>query len=263
MVITSRFAWFSRSWLAVFLGASLVLAGCGGEDGDDDDKGEKGDDGSEVEQPGATNVTIITSSPEGICNLAAGPFSATIDNPWFALPAGQVAELRGEEDGAKVYLRMTVKDETLDVAGVSTRVLEEYEENDGEIVEISQNYFAQAADGSVCYFGEDVDIYENGKVTAHDGAWRAGDGVNQPGIQMPAKPVVGLSYAQEVAPGLAEDHADHIAAGEQTDTPYGTFDDTLRVREWSTLEPDDVSMKVYAYGVGLIVDDGLSLETLQ
>jgi len=90
----------------------------------------------------------------------------------------------------------------------------------------------------------------------------AGNGENQPGIQLPASPVLGMSYSQELAPGLAEDHADHIAAGEETETTYGTYADTIRVREWSTLEPDSVGIKVYGYGVGLLVDDGLSLETL-
>ena len=43
---------------------------------------------------------------------------------------------------------------------------------------------------------------------------------------MPAEPVLGLSYAQEVAPGLAEDHADHIAAGEETETAVGYQSDS-------------------------------------
>jgi hypothetical protein len=243
-------------WLFT-LALSVGTAGC--EDSNDEDQAH--DDGSE--SAGApSSVTVITSSPEGICNLGAGHFSASIDNPWFPLPAGQVAELRGEEDGEKVYLRMTVAADSVEIAGVATRVLEEYEEHDGEVVEISQNYFAQALDGTVCYFGEDVDIYEDGVVTAHDGAWRAGEGLNQPGIQMPAHPEPGMSYGQELAPGLAEDHADHVTSGEHIETPYAAFDDTQRVREWSTLEPDDQSIKVYGYGVGLLIDDGLSLETL-
>lgn len=243
-------------WLFI-LALSFGAAGC--EDSSDDDHAP--DDGDE--SAGApSSVTVVTSSPEGICRLGSGHFSASVDNPWFPLPAGQVAELRGEEDGEKVYLRMTVAADSVEIAGVATRKLEEYEEHDGEVVEISQNYFAQALDGTVCYFGEDVDIYEDGRVTAHDGAWRAGEGINQPGIQMPAYPQPGMSYAQELAPGLAEDHADHVTAGEHIATPYGTFDDTQRVREWSTLEPDDQSIKVYGYGVGLLIDDGLSLETL-
>lgn len=250
--VSPRARWSSLMLLA------LALAGCGGED--DDEHEGKEDDGTHAAAP--PDVTVIVNVPEGICNLAAGPFSATIDNPWFALPAGQVSELRGVEDGGDVYLRMTVAEDTVVVAGIETRVLEEHEEVDGEVEEISRNYFAQALDGTVCYFGEEVDIYEDGEVTSHDGAWRAGDGVNQPGIQMPAEPRLGLSYSQELAPGLAEDHADHIAAGEETETPYGTFTNTIRIREWSTLEPDDLSMKVYAYGVGLLKDDGLSLETV-
>jgi hypothetical protein len=247
----------SRRGVAVLL--ALALAACGGED-DDDGENEHEDDDHETTAP--PNVTLIVDVPEGICHLGAGPFSATIENPWFSLPAGQVSELRGEEDGEEVYLRMTVETETVEVAGVATRVLEEHEEVDGEVAEISRNYFAQALDGTVCYFGEEVDIYEDGEIVAHDGAWRAGDGVNQPGIQMPAQPLLGLSYSQELAPGVAEDHADHIAAGEETETPFGTFSNTIRIREWSTLEPDSLSMKVYGYGVGLLVDDGLLLETV-
>lgn len=246
-----------QGW-AVFSFAATLSLGLGGCDGEGDEPAP--DQAAESASP--PSVTIVATSPEGICNLGAGPFSTNIDNPWFPLPAGQVAELEGAEDGERVYLRTTVGTDTVAVAGVETRVLEEYEEHDGELVEISENYFAQALDGTVCYFGEDVDIYENGKVTAHDGAWRAGEGVNQPGIQMPAHPVPGLSYAQEIAPGLAEDHADYVAAGAKVETPYGTFDDTLDVREWSTLEPDSQSEKVYGYGVGLLLDDGVALASL-
>jgi hypothetical protein len=66
---------------------------------------------------------------------------------------------------------------------VTTRVVEEIEWEDsipfgtidaGEaLIERSLNYFAQTQDGTVCYFGEAVDIYENGVVVSHEGAWRA------------------------------------------------------------------------------------------
>src|SRR5689334_11690494 len=124
----SRRPLFARTFPAhaLVLAGAFSLLGC---DGSDDD--ERGGD----QQPavGAPSVTIVATSPESICNLGAGPFSAVIDNPWFPLPAGQVAELRGEEDGEQDYLRMTVETETEDVAGVATRVLEEHEEVGGEI----------------------------------------------------------------------------------------------------------------------------------
>jgi hypothetical protein len=199
---------------------------------------------------------------EEVCALDAGPFTTEIDNRWFPLPVGQIAVFDGEDDGAEIHLVISVIDETEAVGGVTTRVVEEHEEEDGEVVEISRNFFAQARDGTVCYFGEDVDIYEDGEVANHDGAWRAGDGENEPGIIMPAEPVVGLSYAQEIAPDIAEDHADHIAEGESVTVPAGTFTDTIRVEEWTPLEPGHTSEKIYAKDTGLVVDNTVELVSL-
>jgi hypothetical protein len=55
---------------------------------------------------------------------------------------------------------------------------------DEELIEISRNYFAQTqtgpAPGTVCYFGENVDIYEDGEIVSHEGAWRAEAAVAYP-----------------------------------------------------------------------------------
>src|SRR4051812_33260924 len=66
------------------------------------------------------------------------------------------------------------------------RLVEERETEDGELVEISRNYFSNCwASRDVYYFGEDVDIYKNGKVVGHEGAWLAGRHGALPGIAMP------------------------------------------------------------------------------
>jgi hypothetical protein len=195
----------------------------------------------------------------GICDPSAGPFSLEITNPYFPLPVGQVWLLRGVEDGVNLRLRIRVLNETEDVAGVTTRVVEEREWEDGEIIEISRNFFVQAPDGTVCYYGEDVDIYENGQVVSHEGAWRAGEDDNLPGIIMPANPAEGMSYAQEVAPGIAEDQAEIVSIGETVTVPAGTFENTLFTRETTPLEPGSESLKYYAPGVGIIVDDVVEL----
>lgn len=181
-------------------------------------------------------------------------FTADIDNPYLPLPAGRRIELRG--DG--LLVRITVLDQTEIVAGVETRIVEEYEATDGRVVEVSRNYFAQARDGTVCYFGEDVDMYdENGDVTSHAGAWRAGGG-NAPGIFMPSPLRVGQAFHQEIAPGVAEDQANVVALGEATDVPAGTFDDTVTVLDRNPLDGTE-DTKVYARDVGLIVDEAVRM----
>ena len=59
---------------------------------------------------------------------------------------------------------------------VVARVVQERETEDGELVEDLAQLLRQllAVTRDVCYFGEDVDIYKNGKVVSHDGAWLAG-----------------------------------------------------------------------------------------
>ena len=204
-----------------------------------------------VKLPTEGNVAI------DVCDAARGPFSLAIDNPFFPLAVGQLRVYEGEGDGALIRLEIRVLDETENVGGVTTRVLEEKESEDDEVIEISRNYFAQAPDGTVCYFGEAVDIYEGGLVASHDGAWRA-EGGNRAGIIMPPAPAVGMIFEQEVAPGIAQDMAEVKALGEATTTPAGAFTDTLRTLEWTPLE-SGTSTKIYARGVGLIVDSDVRL----
>jgi hypothetical protein len=55
------------------------------------------------------------------------------------------------------------------------------------------------------YSGEDVDVYKNGKVVEHEGAWLHGSKGATLGLLVPGAPVVGQRYYQEVAPGVAMD----------------------------------------------------------
>jgi hypothetical protein len=52
--------------------------------------------------------------------------------------------LEGEEDGVPVKLLITVLDEMRLIDGIMTRVVEEREWEDDELVEVSWNYFAVA-----------------------------------------------------------------------------------------------------------------------
>ncbi|HSA60429.1 MAG TPA: hypothetical protein VLJ37_12185 [bacterium] len=197
-----------------------------------------------------------------VCDPSAGPFTIEIDNPFFPLPPGRTIELEGDENGVQVHLTFAVTDETEEVAGVMTRVVTETSTENGEVVEISRNFFAQAPDGTVCYFGEDVDIYEGGVVVNHEGAWKAGEGENLPGIIMPSDPRVETRFVQEIAPGIAGDVSAIIGMGETVSEPGGKFTNVLHTLEWNPVEgqtSNDGEEKFYAPGVGLIEDDVVEL----
>jgi hypothetical protein len=213
-----------------------------------------------------TNVSLAVCDPED-----GGPFSLNINNPFFPLVVGSESMLEGEDDeGAMVLLIITVLDEEEVVAGVTTRVLEEMEFVDGELIEVSRNFFAQAPDGTVCYFGEEVDICEDGldqvgdeffcdgEEPSHEGAWRADEPGNQPGIIMLADPEVGDIYSQEIAPGVAEDQAEVLALGMPIEVPAGEFEDTLTTEDCNPLD-GGTDIKVFVNGIGLAIDENLEL----
>ena len=229
------------------LGSLLVaflLFGCGGG-------GSGGNGGGdEDEECPATTLDII------VCDPAAGLFTdpLNIDNEWFPLVVGTQWVLEGIEDGELVHVEITVLNETEDVAGITTRVMEEAEWIDGELAEISRNFFAQEDGGTVCYYGEDVDIYENGVVVSNEGEWRAGVNGALPGIFMPGNPQIGDIYANEYAAGVAEDQAEVIDFGEEVDVPAGIFNDTITIEECNPLDEAEKDIKVFERNFGIVID---------
>lgn len=191
-------------------------------------------------------------------------FSTTGRNPYFVLDPGFRLNLEGVQEKELQELQITVLPDTemVDVPGlgpVLTRVVEEREWADGALTEVSRNFYAICdRTNSVFYFGEDVDIYENGQVVSHDGAWRSGENGALPGVFMPGTFLLGARYYQEIAPGVALDRAEHVRMGLSVDVPFGHFDDVVRIRESSGLESGR-EYKLYAPGVGVIMDENLEL----
>lgn len=181
-------------------------------------------------------------------------------NPYWSLQPGKFVVLGQLERDGSEFVKITVLDETEMVNGIETRVIEEREFENGELVEISRNFFAMAKEtGDVFYFGEDVDYFEDGEVVSHEGEWRAGQNDAKAGLYMPAKPAVGMKYFLEYAPSQAMDWAIIEEIDAVCEMPKHTFDDCLIVTEGSTLEPDDLSYKRYAPDVGMIFDDDLEI----
>ena len=168
--------------------------------------------------------------------------------------------LVGNESGAEVEQTITVLNETREVNGTQTRVVEERETEDGELLEISRNFFAICDEtNSVFYFGEEVDDYENGAIVGHEGAWLAGEDNNKAGLVMPGTVLLGAKYYQEIAPDIAVDRAEIIETDGELLVPAGSFDDVLVIVESNPLEPGVEELKYYAPGVGILQDEDLKL----
>ena len=192
-------------------------------------------------------------------DVAKGELSSKGKSDYFNLEPGFVAVFEGREDGKKTVLTITVTAETKTVDGVETRVVEEKEVANGEVAEISRNYFAiSKKTGDVYYFGEDTDTYKNGKVSNHEGSWLAGVAGARFGLALPGKPKVGAAYYQELAPKVAMDRAEVVSVTETVKTPAGEFKNVVKTKETTPLE-SGTEYKLYAPGVGLIRDGDLLL----
>jgi hypothetical protein len=177
-------------------------------------------------------------------------------NEFFVLEPGFQLTLESSTE----KLVITVLDATKKVDGVMTRVVEEREWRNGELIEVSRNFFAICKETKdVFYFGEEVDMYKGGKVDNHAGAWIAGVDGAKAGLIMPAKPKAGMKYYQEIAEGVAMDRAEVIKLDEEIDTPAGSFSNCLLTKEGTKVNPLEREFKTYAPGIGIVQDQKLLL----
>jgi hypothetical protein len=219
----------ATSGISATLLVALAASGCGGGDGKSD---------ARVQAPASIDKSQFTAKVDHrLVPLASVPFTA------FAGTDGDT-----KTSGTNRLLKKTAV-----VDGVRVAVLDNREYEDGKLVEHTLDYFAQRHDGSVWYFGERVQNYENGKVN-HEGQWLAGKDNAQPGIYMPAKPKVGQVFAQERAPGVAEDRSTVLAAHLTRKTGAGRFRNCIKVKDFSPIDKL-TEFKYYCAGVGLVHED--------
>jgi hypothetical protein len=225
------------------------------------------------QQQSKTNVTFMqqnktsTASPTNETtgwldsfNLKNCNFASHGANNYFILEPGYQLVLQGKEDNKTIEMIATVLNETKMVNGTEVGILEERAIEDGELAEISKNYFGLCTEtNDIFYFGEDTDLYKDGKIVSHEGTWQAGADNAKPGMIMPGKAEIGLKYYQELAPGLDEGRAEVISLNEVLETPVGKFKDVLKTEETTPLEPGEKEYKFYAPGIGLVQDNTLKL----
>src|SRR5262249_44164876 len=184
-----------------------------------------------------------------------GGLAPTGANSYLTIQPGRVLKLAHGKD----RLIVSILPGTKTVDGIATGILEEREEKDGQLIEISRNYFATDPNtGDVYYFGEDVDNYKDGQIINHDSAWLAGEKGARFGLMMPGNPKKGDKFYQEIAPKVAFDRIEIVSVNEKVKTPAGIFEHCVHLRETTPLEPD-VSHKYYAPGLGMIKDDEFEL----
>lgn len=204
------------------------------------------------------------------------PTALGILNPYFPLVQG-VTEYAGEDETVTV----TITDETKLIEGVTCLTVNDVATEEGEIVEDTDDWYAQDVMGNVWYCGEISLNYEtfegdnpaDPELVDIDGSWKAFRDGSQPGIIMKAFPMVGDIYRQEWALGEAEDiaevisvDADGLLEGDECEEDgeeiaefmYAMCDeDCLVTLEYTPIEPGSEEHKYYAPGQGLLMETDL------
>jgi hypothetical protein len=201
--------------LAVLVGigmaTALAASGCGGG------SGSGASDAGRVQETaagaGITSTECGTYSGMGCAperrriDLAKPTFSnpTRITNPLFPISELGSAVLLGQVEGDPFRSETTLLPETRTVAWDGRRIetlASQYTAyRDGRIEEVALDRYAQADDGSVWYFGEDVVDYADGNVVTTEGTWLAGV-EGPPAMIMPATPSVGDVFRPENIVGI-------------------------------------------------------------
>ena len=194
--------------------------------------------------------------------LDAADFTTSIDNPWWPMrPGSRWVYRETDAAGARQKVVVTVLRKTKRIAnGVTARVVHDVVTEDGEPVEVTDDWYAQDRCGNVWYLGEATTEYENGRPVSTEGSFQAGVDGAQAGVIVPAKPRPGLRYRQEHYEGHAEDRGEILSLREQVETPYGFFGKgkVLMTRDLNPLEPKVLEYKFYARGIGPVLSVGVS-----
>jgi hypothetical protein len=76
---------------------------------------------------------------------------------------------------------------------------------------------------------------------------------------MPGIILLGSRYFQEVAPRVAMDRAEIVSMTAIVQTPAGKFQNCLKTKETTPLEPSVTEFKLYAPTIGIVKDGPLKL----
>lgn len=191
----------------------------------------------------------MSTPPQGL--------SATVDHPFVPLATISTKHFIGEEldeTGNTITTRVeeTVIPHPTQVAGFAATVVTVADYHDGQLHDTTADYFAQGADGTVYYLGEQVDASAQGIGSRHDGgSWRSGDQGAEPGVFMPADPVMGDTFVPEHVPDVALEQTTVIAVEQTVTTPAGTFEGCLITKEVG-LPTGVTEEKTYCPEVGLV-----------
>ncbi len=201
-------------------------------------------------------------------------FSSPQDNPYFPMAIGTTYVYWAETEDELILNEITITLGIKNILGVNCTIIHDVEwiSPDEGInwykTEETDDWHAWDNLGNFWYFGEWTTEYEfdddwNPLGSNNDGSWEAGVDGALPGIVLLADPKPGMCYEQEYYEDEAEDMGKVLRLNASVSIDYGDYEDCLKTKEWTPLEPGAIEHKYYAPGVGLVYIEELKEKTVE
>jgi hypothetical protein len=258
--------------------------------GDDDERDSCEDDAQQAREDGNAECRDQRDARVDVCKLLGDgrydpdfdpelftdPFANT--NAYFPLAVGNT---RGYFGGGET-VSIEVLDQTKSIIGVTCAVVHDQVSVAGFVTEDTNDWFAQAKDGTVWYCGEDTKDYETfegdnpivPELVSTDGSFKAGRGGDKAGIAFLGAPETDQAYRQEFSLSNAEDIAQVLSTSYRygDDAELDRFvpadlanllcdGDCIVTYETTALEPDAAERKYYSAHIGEFLTVDLVAET--
>lgn len=188
-------------------------------------------------------------SGAGDLPITQARFRTGVDHPYFPLATGVLRVYAGEAAGQQRREEVCTMDEPCDVLGVACTAVEQMQFLDGELAELTTEWFAQDHLGNVWKFGERTLVPALVGLVESEDSWQAGVDGAWPWIAFPADPQVGTHYSGFRPGGRDEFFVTALDAAAAV--PAGTFHHCMELVE-NPGDPDDRDIILYAPGIGRV-----------
>lgn len=188
-----------------------------------------------------------------------------VTNPYFPLRPGTTYQYAGKTKDGQETGTVEVLARSKRVNGVNATAVRDRVYLGGQLVEETEDWYAQDTDGNVWYLGEDSKEMKAGRVVSNEGSWKWASKGALPGIVMWSDPTahVGEKYRQEFLKGEAEDFATVVTINQSVRVPSGEFTGCITTEDGSFVEPNVLETKTYCPQVGFVLETVIGKERLE
>lgn len=210
---------------------------------------------------GATAETPASGAPVGQATgtilptpdlVVSETFLPVVQHAYFPLEPGTFRIYEGDKEGLPRRDEIRVLHGYRVILDVECTQAFQQVYLDGELVEVTTEWFAQDQQGNVWKFGEASFALEEGLFVLDDDSWLAGEEGALPWLFLAADPQVGDVYV-EIRPD-GQDTVVVLSVSESESVPVGQFDNCLQVLE-NPDDPDDQDLIIYGPGVGMLSEE--------